>query len=650
MRPPDVIPLGAPGVYVVPERPAAAPLGVPMDECAFVGVAPRGPAWELVDGDDGPERAQAVAVAVRSWDDYRRLYGGFEGPGLLPLAVSAFFEQGGRVAHVVRVVSRRHGALPAGRARLAFGDEVRTTNDGPVALAARNEGSWGNRLVATLSFSTTVLPVPSTPVAGRELVAGAAPLAGGATLRISSDDGAVRLRVVESSSHRLEGEARDRVWVALLDDGVAGIVTRVELVEAAVELLDRDPELPREERFDHLGLMPTHPRWLGDVLAAESRLVEPTFAPGDGIRPGTSLAPAMATAEPLSGADRYELVDALDVMDAGVPVGLGVRDAASICVPDLYSPGTLPPVADVLPPATVAGPTFDECQPLRKTRPGTTAPLPGLPLLLLDPGDGRELAQITGRQVDLVLAAEAAGLVALVDVPPGLRSAAVLHWRRHFSSSYAAAYHPWLRVPRDGARGSAPLVLLPPSSVAAGIIARTELQWGLPRGPANAVAKDVPAVALRIVEPEHGDLHWASVNVFVMEPSGVALTGARTLSTERAWRALTARRVVTMVERAVVRQLQWVVFEPNDATTRTAVTTTVEALLLDLFRAGAFRGATPPECFFVRTSIGPALAAEQDAGALLCEIGLAPTEPMEFLLVRVFREGDATLRTESLHV
>src|SRR5690349_3848640 len=104
MRRSDVSTLGAPGVYYLPERPAAPPIGVPMDECAFVGVAPRGPAWEWADGDDGPERTQAVPVAVRSWDDYRQLYGGFQGPGLLPQAVSAFFEQGGRVAHVVRVV------------------------------------------------------------------------------------------------------------------------------------------------------------------------------------------------------------------------------------------------------------------------------------------------------------------------------------------------------------------------------------------------------------------------------------------------------------------------------------------------------------------------------------------------------------------
>ena len=42
--------LGSPGVYFAPVAPAPPRLTVePMDVAGFVGVAPRGPAWELVD-------------------------------------------------------------------------------------------------------------------------------------------------------------------------------------------------------------------------------------------------------------------------------------------------------------------------------------------------------------------------------------------------------------------------------------------------------------------------------------------------------------------------------------------------------------------------------------------------------------------------
>ncbi|HEX8831685.1 MAG TPA: hypothetical protein VF705_10985, partial [Longimicrobium sp.] len=106
--------LGAPGVYPVADDPVRALTGVRMDVAAFVGVAPRGPArlpafqaaWAV--SPRGPANPTAelrsVAVPVESWSAYRRLFGAFEGPGLLPYAVAAFFEQGGRRAYVVRVV------------------------------------------------------------------------------------------------------------------------------------------------------------------------------------------------------------------------------------------------------------------------------------------------------------------------------------------------------------------------------------------------------------------------------------------------------------------------------------------------------------------------------------------------------------------
>lgn len=647
------VPIGAPGVYVVPERPAPLPLGVPMDECAFVGVAPRGPAWAEARGDDGPTRAQATAVAVRSWDEYRLHFGGFEGPGLLPLAVSAFFEQGGRVAHVVRVVPRlrRPDGSPAGRAELAFGGEAQTPSGQVVHLVARDEGTWGRGLRATLSFVATALPLEAASVsaADRRLPLGVAPVAGGALLRVTAGGAAV-LRVVESCRREtaagdVDGERR---WVAWLDLPVSDPVTRVELVEAVLDVVDLDPAVERGERFDHLGLFPVHPRWLGAVLAEQSRLVELPPDVHDGILPAApTLETATATPVEGTGEDRYEAIDGVDVVDAGVPAAVAVPSAALLVVPDLYAPGALAPPEDVSPPTTLAGPDFAECVPLRSRRPSSVAPPPELTGLLLDPNVPGELAEIVARQQAVVRLAEQARVVAFLDVPPGLRPVAVHRWRRRFASSYAAAYHPWALVPRDGAGGRDRLVAVPPSAVAAGVVARVERASGLARGPANEVAFGVPAVTARMPPDVHGELHWEGINVLAMEPDGVFVTGARTLATERVWRQLTARRVVTMVERSVAQQLQWVVFEPNTATTRTAVRTRVDSLLRELFRAGAFRGAHPDQSYFVRTAEGAALSQENDDGRLVCEIGVAPSEPMEFLLVRVTREGDGTIRAES---
>ena len=112
-------------------------------------------------------------MPVESFDEYRRVYGGFEGPGLLPYAVASFFEQGGRRAYIARIVhDYALDPVPNPAANdLGVASGVvpgATSSAGPLRLRARNEGAWGNRLRAAL-----VLPpvhCPSTPDAYRSPV------------------------------------------------------------------------------------------------------------------------------------------------------------------------------------------------------------------------------------------------------------------------------------------------------------------------------------------------------------------------------------------------------------------------------------------------------------------------------------------------
>ncbi len=170
--------LGAPGVTNVADVAPQVLVGVPMDVAAFVGVAPRGPAWEPADPrlwpvPDGVVRNRSVPVAVESWDDYVEHFGSFEGPGLLPYAVASFFQQGGRRAWVVRIVHDLPGVtggvvVPPARAAYAFGPTLADPGGQPISITARNEGTWGNRLSITLSFTT--VPVAVTDGLGSTLV------------------------------------------------------------------------------------------------------------------------------------------------------------------------------------------------------------------------------------------------------------------------------------------------------------------------------------------------------------------------------------------------------------------------------------------------------------------------------------------------
>lgn len=654
MATPPTVALGPPGVYVLPEPPAAGALHAePLDVAAFVGVAPRGPAWEPVAdptlADLGVTRARSVAVAVDGWDEYVERFGAFEGPGLLPHAVAAFFAEGGRRAQVVRIV---HDDLPPagpGGPPVPAGctELLVDVPGGPLRLRARNEGRWGDHLEATLAFATRPLPLAAAEPAALVLEAGAA-AAPGALVRLRGGAGEEAVRWVETVGWRGRPGSVERDLVATLDQPAGFLAVRAEEIEGALEIVDRDPTPVRRRResFTGLGLRPGHRRWLGDVMNAGSRLVE---VPADqaAVAPTDPTLAAVRSQVAVPGADRWDLVTPEDVFGRlldgdeagtdGLDALLGVPEVAAVVVPDLYSPEPVAPSEPVDVGGVFAGPEFAPCIDV----PPAVHPAPpaaGLTGLRIDPLDPAGLEQVVALQQRVVAVAERLRCVALLDVPPGLRRRDALRWRARFDSSFAAAYHPWARVPSGTATG--PLVAVPPSALAAGIVARCERRSGVPRGPANERAVSAVDVTERVGDEDHAELHRAGVDVFRPEPGGVWLTGARTLSTERQWRQLSVRRLLLLLERAVARQLQWTVFEPNDERLRSGLRRMVEHLLGDLFARGAFAGATPAESWFVHVASGAEAAREADRGVLVVQIGVAPSEPVEFLVLQVMLDRD----------
>jgi hypothetical protein len=653
----------APGVYEIPETAERRLTGVRMDVCAFVGVAPRGPAREpardvpemagLSCVDPARPRRRSVAVPVESFDAYVRLYGGFEGPGRLPYAVASFFEQGGRRAYVVRIVHRfgdvrdRQGVAHAPLAPLAV------VGGGVPELHARNEGTWGARLTATLTFTTRPLAVEG-PLPGALALPTGVPLAAGALLRLRLPGGTAVLRSATAVRDEPRPSAAGRRRVALLDAPLPAAPEAAEVVEGRLDADDGDG---RTERHDALGLAPEHPRWLADVLCDESALMLPDPAWADRpLLPGGPELPAARTAPFDGGDDRSAQITPDDFFDPlwtpaeGAP-GDGVYaiaeldDVALLVVPDLYSPGELPPLERILDPVTFAGPDFARCvtPPPPSAQAPAPAPLAGLTLDPRLPVDRDRIVAAQLRLQELVQALQ--GPVALLDVPPGLNRREMMAWRERFWSAFVAAYHPWLDVAPLGDRRTQP-VRINPSAAAAGIIARRE-RLGLAFGPANELAEQVVGVAARVAPPEHDALHPAGINVFLRERAGVRLSAARTLSRDATLRQLSVRRLLTMLRRTLDEQSQWIAFAPHTVELRTGLRHLLEEFLGGLFRAGSFLGASEEEAFFVRCDDVLNSRASIDAGRLVAEVGVAIAEPVEFVLLRIVREGDGTLTVEA---
>jgi phage tail sheath protein FI len=89
------------------------------------------------------------------------------------------------------------------------------------------------------------------------------------------------------------------------------------------------------------------------------------------------------------------------------------------------------------------------------------------------------------------------------------------------------------------------------------------------------------------------------------------------------------------------------VFESNDDLLQRAIERGFTELLGQLYERGAFSGARPAEAFRVVTGSPPNTRQSMDAGRLIVELRVAPSQPLAFLDVRLLQAGDGRLIAES---
>lgn len=223
--------------------------------------------------------------------------------------------------------------------------------------------------------------------------------------------------------------------------------------------------------------------------------------------------------------------------------------------------------------------------------------------------------------------------------------------------SYGALYHPWLV---SGARESPVAIrdedvargqrIVPPDGFVAGVLAQRASSRGAWIAPANEVLKDVVALTPQLEASSWQALQDAQVNVLRAEPRGFLALSADTLALdpEADVRPISVRRLVALLRRLALRRGTSYVFEPNGVELRAAVQRGFDILLSDLFRRGAFAGATPQQSFRVVTDETLNTPRDADAGRLIVELRVAPSLPMRFLAVRLAQRGERLAVTEVL--
>jgi phage tail sheath protein FI len=661
-----------PGVYY--ERVDASPLGIAAirtDIAGFVGIASRGPLH--------------TPVPVQSWRQFQAYFGDFTGVGYLAYAVRAFFENGGSKCWVVRVASDLAAEADVSIPGLFVGPRVDLWR-----IAAFSPGIFGNNLDITLRethVAQTLIAANNSSLETSK-VASVAGFSRATHVRLSQDGKKGCVWKVVSDVDAINQQL---IWVSPkpearlpYDAPLTGFDPNQPILVESVEYTLLVHELGRLVRvYTNLSLVPEHPKY-GPALLSGSRLPrtcgetqdlqmspEPILielAPGmdtahwlsQGLLPLASWDRANNKAISLSadatlplngGADGLALLSVHDFIGEEIsPLDSdtvkqqkrrGMRAIEEVCevsiiaVPDIHIQPMPSPLKSPFPPCTP-----DPCLP-------SGLPTTAIPRLsaLGDFPPVFSLEDIFQVQAALVQQCEKLrDRIAVLDPPyavsrnDALRIGSVQAWRQRFDSNYAAFYYPWLKVVDPLRETSALTRDIPPSGHVAGQYALTDNQVGVHKAPANAPLVWVQDVTVFVGDTEHGIFNPQGINAIrPLAGRGLRIFGARTVSSNSDFRYVNVRRLLMMVEKAIYISTQWAVFEPNDAFTRAKFRLSLTSYLLALWQKGALIGNTANQAFFIKCDESNNPDADRNNGKLQADIGIAPSKPFEFVVLRVGR-------------
>jgi Bacteriophage tail sheath protein len=202
-------------------------------------------------------------------------------------------------------------------------------------------------------------------------------------------------------------------------------------------------------------------------------------------------------------------------------------------------------------------------------------------------------------------------------------------------TKYAALYYPWIWVsdPQTGARKA-----VPPGGHTLGIYSRSDSERGVFKAPANETVRGALELLVDTDDNTQDVLNPKGINAIRQFPGrGIRMWGARTLSSDALWKYVNVRRLFIFLEHSIYDGTQWVVFEPNDDRLWARVIDTIRLFLRGQWRLGALFGRTEQEAFFITCDRTTMSQDDILNGRLICEIGIAPVRPAEFVVFRIFQ-------------
>jgi phage tail sheath protein FI len=572
-----------PGVYALPKEQRYTPLSlVKSGVVGFVGLTQKGPT-------NTPVRLTEAA-------QFRHVFGRLPVETYLDTAVKGFFDNGGTECWVLRIchMSEKGRGEIARTASLPLRDEAGKLT---IRVEALNEGTWGNDIAITVNRSAPrVETLLTLDMHEEDLLATVRSTHGfrrGTVIKIYDDDRTEYRTITEIDNRKklLHWRMDEPIGTAFK----SGAPTYVEPVE--FELCAET--LTEKEVFKELTIAPAADTYFQRAVNEQSRLIRLTDARRDA--PISERFPIAFGPQKLSdGLDGITNVTPDDFI--GMSIGPGERYGLAafeanesvdlLAIPDLFW-----------------------CVE-NSTGFSTT-------------NDAYVVQEAMVEQAERMQ-----NRFAILDLPNRGEYVQALQWRLLFDSAYAAFYYPWVLVEKDGEQ-----TMAPPSGHVAGIFARCDEAQGVHRAPANEELNNVLDLSVLLQDSDIGYLNDQGVNcIRSFAKRGIRVWGARTTSSNGLNRYINVRRVILTIIRSMVNNLQWVVFEPNDARLWKTLQTDVAFFLMGLWRKGYFKGRSPEEAFYVKCDSEINTPELRDAGMVVVEVGVAPVRPAEFIVFRISEE------------
>lgn len=203
-------------------------------------------------------------------------------------------------------------------------------------------------------------------------------------------------------------------------------------------------------------------------------------------------------------------------------------------------------------------------------------------------------------------------------------------------SDYGAIYYPWVEFLNPASNRN---MMVPPSGMMAGTYGNADAAvgpWQSPAGTTFGALNIATGVSQIVTANDQSVLNPAGVNAIrMMTGYGILSYGARTLTTDPSLVYIAVRRTLIDIEVSLYNSLQWVVFEPNTPLLWSTVSRDVTNFLTEMWQAGALVGASAKQAFWVQCDASNNPTQTQREGQLIVDIGVAPSYPAEFVIIRL---------------